>query len=63
MIKQWLGRSYEAEKADLVRLIVGRFSRGNVSVQQGLYLTQDELVELGRKGDDAVRSLLESEAA
>lgn len=63
MFKEWLGRGYEAEKADLVRLIVGRFSRGNVSVQQGLYLTRGELDELSRKGDEAIRSLQESEAA
>lgn len=63
MIKEWLGRSYEVEKADLVRMVVGRFSRGNVSVQQGLYLTRHELVELGRKGDEAIANLQKSEAA
>ena len=63
MLKDWLFRKYEVEKIDALRTIVARFSRGNVSVQQGLYLTEEQLVALSRKGDAAIENLEHHEAA
>lgn len=47
-------RDYEAEKREIDRDVVARFSRGNVLIQQGHYLDAVELRNLGESGDAAL---------
>lgn len=49
--------NYEREKDAAVKRIVKRQSRGNVSVQNGWYMTQKELDCRSRKADEAMKSL------
>ena len=57
LLKKWYFRSYEQDKLDIDRSVVGRFSRGNVLVQEGRYITDLELDELSAKGDEALSRL------
>lgn len=48
---------YEAAKKDATRRIVARYSRGNVAVQQGRYIDEDDSKELREAGDKAMQKL------
>jgi hypothetical protein len=54
----WLTlRDYEREKEAAFRGVVSRFTRGNIAIQDGRFLTASELAELGRAGDIAAAEL------
>jgi hypothetical protein len=54
----WLTlRDYEAVKKSAFRGIIGRYTRGNVAIQEGRYLTADDLTALGQTGDLAASNI------
>lgn len=54
----WLTlRDYDAEKKIAFRRIIGRYTRGNISIQQGRYLTTSDILEVGKAGDKAAQNL------
>lgn len=48
---------YEAAKKDATRKIVARYARGNIAVQEGRYLDEEDLKELRAAGDKAMRKI------
>ena len=57
-IREWLAfRDYDRAKADGVRKIMGRFSRGNVNVQAGRYISDSDMLPLVERGDRAMAEL------
>lgn len=56
-LKELYFRGYEARKHDIESDIVSRFARGNVLVQDGHYMTKNELDKLSSEGDRALRRL------
>ncbi len=48
---------YEAAKKDATRKIVARYARGNVAVQNGYYIDEDELQALRLAGDKAMQNI------
>jgi hypothetical protein len=54
--KLLLGGFEKAERESTAR-IVARFARGNVSVQAGRYIMDDELADLQDRGDAAAKRL------
>lgn len=48
---------YDAAKADAIRAIFARFSRGNTLVQRGDYITEEDCVSIVRSGDRAMAEL------
>jgi hypothetical protein len=48
---------YEAEKTEATEQVVRRFTRGNVSVQNGWFLNERDLDELSNRGDKALARL------
>jgi hypothetical protein len=55
---QWLTlHDYESAKDEGTDRIIKRYSRGNTSIQNGWYVTEDELKELSAKGDRAMTFL------
>ena len=57
-LTDWLTvKDYERELDAIRRGIVARYSRGNVAMQQGRYLTADDLDTLRARGDDAAARL------
>lgn len=51
---EWLTfADYDAAKRDTARRAVRRYSRGNVALQHGLYLTQEDLDKMRVQGDRA----------
>ncbi|MGL4490220.1 MAG: hypothetical protein ACRCU5_12335 [Rhizobiaceae bacterium] len=54
----WLTlRDYDSEKKVAFRGIIGRYTRGNISIQQGRYLTRSDIEKLGKEGDKAAQKL------
>ena len=54
----WLTlRDYEREKKSAFRGIIGRYTRGNVAIQEGRYLTADDIMALGKSGDLAAQNI------
>lgn len=54
----WLTvKDYERELDDIRRGIVARYSRGNVAMQQGRYMTEEDLDDLRARGDAAAARL------
>jgi len=58
ILKKWYFRNYEQEKNEIDRSIVARFSRGNILVQEGYYITDEEFKSLSKKGDESVKYLM-----
>lgn len=56
-------RHRERDERDRTRRIVARYSRGNVNVQAGRYLTDVEQRRLSAEGDAAARRLMRMRAA
>lgn len=50
---------YMEDVARSFRLVVGRFSRGNVRVQKGKYINSNDLDTLRKNGKEALDRLLE----
>ncbi len=50
---------YEAAKEDATRQIVARYARGNVAVQLGQFIDENNLKELRKAGDKAMQSIQE----
>lgn len=50
-------RDYDKAKADALRRIVARFSRGNIKVQRGRYLDDRDFVSFVERGDAAMNRL------
>lgn len=48
---------YEQAKAEASKRIVRRQSRGNVSAQDGWYMTAEKLADVSRQADKAIASL------
>lgn len=48
---------YDKANEEASRRIVARYSRGNVRVQDGRYLTTEDLRDLTARGDEAARKL------
>jgi hypothetical protein len=54
----WLTlRDYERTKKFAFRGIIGRYTRGNVAIQEGRYLTADDVKALGQAGDLAALNI------
>jgi hypothetical protein len=54
----WLTlRDYERVKKSAFRGIIGRYTRGNVSIQEGRYLTLEDVAALGTTGDMAAQNI------
>jgi hypothetical protein len=54
----WLTlRDYETEKKNAFRGVIGRYTRGNVSIQEGRYLTAGDIRKLGEAGDVSAQNL------
>jgi hypothetical protein len=54
----WLTlRDYDDEKKIAFRGIIGRYTRGNISIQQGRYLTTSDILEVRKAGDKAAQNL------
>jgi hypothetical protein len=54
----WLTlRDYERVKRSAFRGIIGRYTRGNVAIQEGRYLTADDIKALGQAGDLAALNI------
>ena len=57
-LKDWLAvKDYERELDAIRRGIVARYSRGNIAMQQGRYMTEDDLNDLRKRGDAAAARL------
>jgi hypothetical protein len=56
-LKKWYFRDYEARKREIESGVVARFARGNVLVQDGHYMTEDELRKLSKEADCALERL------
>lgn len=55
---QWITlHDYESAKDEGTERVIKRYSRGNTSIQNGWYVTEDELKKLSVKGDRAMASL------
>lgn len=50
-------RAYEADKLTGATRVAARYSRGNVSVQNGLFMNRKALDQLSAEGDRAAREL------
>ncbi len=48
---------YEAAKKAASRQIVARYARGNVAVQLGQFIDENDLKELRKAGDKAMQSI------
>lgn len=53
----WLNGEVTPSPVDGLRQIVGRYSRGNVLLQQGRYITEKEAARIVQKGDRALERL------
>ena len=57
-LKDWLSaRDIEREFEAIDRRVVARYSRGNIAMQQGRYMTEDDLNDLRKRGDAAATRL------
>ena len=56
-LKKWYFNNYEQGKIEIDRSVVARYSRGNVLVQEGHYISSEELESLSKRGDDAISNL------
>lgn len=57
-LRDWLTlRDYEAAKGKAEQQIIARFSRGNVSIQNGWFIDKDRLAQLSCDAEKAVVSL------
>ena len=50
-LERFLLRDYLREKQELERLVVKRYARGNVSIQDGSYMLQADADKLARQAD------------
>jgi hypothetical protein len=51
-------RDYDVANAEATKTIVRRFTRGNIALKNGLYMTLDAMKALSRDGDRATERLL-----
>jgi hypothetical protein len=55
---QWVTLlDYESAKDEATERVIKRYSRGNTSIQNGWYVSEDALKELSVKGDRAMAFL------
>ena len=59
-LNNYVNRDYHAAIREIEVSIVRRYSRGNVLLQQGKYMTAEEHAEMSKKGTEAIEWLVES---
>lgn len=57
IIDRLLLGGYEAAKKAASRQIVARYARGNVAIQLGQFIDEDDLKELRKAGDKAMQNI------